>query len=89
MPSPDFRARVRDWFAEHTPARWQAELDAASDDEFLDFNRRWLTALQSEGFAAPHVPVDWGGGGYTMTEQAVIYEEWARAQAPPLDVFAV
>jgi alkylation response protein AidB-like acyl-CoA dehydrogenase len=84
-----FRTEVRAWFAEHTPAGWGQHLDRCSREESLAFHRGWLATLNQRGFGAPHVAPEWGGGGYGLAEQATIYEEWARARAPQLNVFVV
>ena len=89
MSSAEFRLRVADWFRTATPADWETRFDQASPAEYLTLQREWLAALNEQGFAAPHVPTEWGGGGYDLFEQAVIYEEWARAKAPGLGVFLV
>ncbi len=53
----------------------------------------WLVrasrAPLDSGFATPHWPVGWPGGGKTLAEQKVIYEELARADAPRLILFFV
>jgi alkylation response protein AidB-like acyl-CoA dehydrogenase len=85
----DFRARVAAWFADHTPRGWEAASDAMTEPEWLGFQRDWLRTLNTAGYGAPHVPTEWGGGGFGVAEQAVIYEEAARANAPPLRAFTI
>jgi len=86
----DFRADVRAWFATNAPTPDRDPrapgLDAA---EHLERQRSWLATLNLRGFGAPHVPVEWGGGGLDMAHQIVLFEEWARCDAPTLDIFLV
>jgi alkylation response protein AidB-like acyl-CoA dehydrogenase len=84
-----FRADVASWFAEHTPRDWRAELDGLDEAGARQFHLRWLHTLNQRGFAACAVPAEWGGGGYRAAEQVVIYEEWAAADGPNLDLFLV
>jgi alkylation response protein AidB-like acyl-CoA dehydrogenase len=84
-----FREDVAKWFAENAPQDWRgraAELDA---EQWEAFQRAWLATLNTRGFAAPHVPTEWGGAGLSTREQAVLFEEWARADAPSIDMFGI
>ncbi|GLZ06176.1 acyl-CoA dehydrogenase [Actinomadura sp. NBRC 104412] len=77
------RAAVRDWCAANVPAGWQERQTGASHEEFVRFQREWLGTLRAGGLAVPHWPADYGGG-FSLAEQAVIFEELARAEAPRL-----
>ncbi|MFB4308204.1 acyl-CoA dehydrogenase family protein [Actinomadura sp. GTD37] len=77
------RAAVRDWCAANVPDGWRERQTGASHDEFVEFQGEWLAALRAGGLAAPHWPAD-RGGGFSLPEQAVIFEELARAEAPRL-----
>jgi alkylation response protein AidB-like acyl-CoA dehydrogenase len=80
--SPDtLRAELREWLATHAPRDWR---DAATPDAFAESQRRWLRALVAAGYAIPHWPAQWPGGGRSLAEQKIIYEELARADAPRL-----
>ncbi len=46
--------------------------------------RAWFSKLVEAGYAIPHWPAEWPGGGRSLAEQKVIYEELARADAPRL-----
>jgi alkylation response protein AidB-like acyl-CoA dehydrogenase len=46
--------------------------------------RAWFAMLVEGGYAIPHWPAQWPGGGRSLAEQKVIYEELARADAPRL-----
>lgn len=75
------RAEVRSWLAQNTPDDWR---DAASHDEFVQSQRDWFRQLAAAGYAIPHWPAEWTGGGRSLAEQKIIYEELARADAPRL-----
>jgi alkylation response protein AidB-like acyl-CoA dehydrogenase len=84
-----FRAEVAAWFAEHTPADWVERTRTMSPAEYREFQLEWLAALNTRGYAAPGVDRRWGGGGFSAREQAVVYEEWANAEAPGMEQFVV
>lgn len=77
------RHQVREWCSAHVPSDWRIKQTGVSHDEFVAFQQAWLAELRQAGWAAPHWPAAWGGG-YSLAEQAVIYEELARADAPRL-----
>jgi alkylation response protein AidB-like acyl-CoA dehydrogenase len=85
----DFRSSVASWFAEHVPEDWQARTDAMDVKEGSEFQRGWLRTLNTVGFGAPHVPTDWGGGGFDVARQALIYEEGTRANSPALRAYTI
>ncbi|QIX53867.1 acyl-CoA dehydrogenase family protein [Rhodococcus sp. DMU1] len=86
----EFRGDVRAWFADNAPSPKEDPRAPGIDSaEHLDRQRSWLTILNRRGFGAPHVPVEWGGGGLDMAHQIVLFEEWARADAPTLDAFLI
>jgi alkylation response protein AidB-like acyl-CoA dehydrogenase len=69
-----FRARVRAWLAEHLP-----EPGEHGDPARM---RRWHRDLHAAGFIGCAWPKEFGGGGLTPVEQAILAEEMARADAP-------
>lgn len=75
------RNDVRSWLEAHAPKDWR---DAATHDVFVDGQRDWFKKLVGAGYAIPHWPAEWPGGGRSLAEQKVIYEELARADAPRL-----
>ena len=81
----DLRMAVREWCSDAIPDDWRRAQANASRDEFVAFQHEWLRRLDAAGWAVPHWPAEWGGG-YTLEEQSVIYEELARADAPRLVV---
>lgn len=82
LPALDrLRADLRAWLAIHRPADWR---DAATHEQFVAGQRAWFARLVEAGYAIPHWPKEWPGGGRSLAEQKVIYEELARADAPRL-----
>jgi len=79
----DFRATVRDWCRANVPTGWREVQTGVSDEEFVAFQRWWFDCLRREGYAAPHWPVEWGGG-MSVAEQVILYQELAAADAPRL-----
>jgi len=79
----DFRARVRDWCHDNVPADWRREQTGADSAEFVAFQRQWFRRLREAGFAVPHWPREWGGG-MSVAEQIVLYQELAAHDAPRL-----
>lgn len=79
----DFRATVRDWCAAHVPRDWRAKQTGVGDDEFASFQKAWFAELHTAGYAVPHWPAEWGGG-MSVPQQIVLYQELARHDAPRL-----
>jgi alkylation response protein AidB-like acyl-CoA dehydrogenase len=78
-----FRTRVRDWCQTHVPPDWRATQTGVTDAEFVAFQKRWFAELREAGFAVPHWPAEWGGG-LSVGEQIVLYQELAAHDAPRL-----
>lgn len=74
----DFRA----WLAAKAPKDWRAT--CTTHDGFLATQRDWFAKLAAGGYAVPHWSAEWPGGGRSLAEQKVIYEELARADTPRL-----
>ncbi len=79
----EFREHVRQWCAEHVPTDWRAAQTGVSDAEFVAFQKAWFAELHAAGFAVPHWPREWGGG-MSVGEQIVLYQELAAHDAPRL-----
>ncbi len=47
------------------------------------FQKAWFAELHSAGYAVPHWPAEWGGG-MSVAEQVVLYQELAAHDAPRL-----
>jgi alkylation response protein AidB-like acyl-CoA dehydrogenase len=78
-----FRETVRSWCSAHIPADWRAAQTGVGDEEFVRFQKAWFAELHSAGFAVPHWPREWGGG-MSIAEQIVLYQELAAHDAPRL-----
>ncbi len=78
-----FRDEVRGWFADH---REQIEHTRAVDweegGEAFERYRAWERALFEAGLGAVAWPVEYGGRGATMVQQAIVNEEYTLADAP-------
>ncbi|MCC6959726.1 MAG: acyl-CoA dehydrogenase family protein [Dehalococcoidia bacterium] len=90
-----FRSSVRALIAERLPERYRAfarsggpgerqwendrkSTDAAARQAAID----WHAALAERGWVAPHWPREYGGGGMSAMEQAILNQEFADAGAP-------
>jgi alkylation response protein AidB-like acyl-CoA dehydrogenase len=78
-----FRAAVRAWCVEHIPTDWRQAQTGATDVEFVSFQKSWFAELHAAGYAVPHWPREWGGG-MSVPEQIVLYQELAANDAPRL-----
>ena len=80
-----FRAELRGWLEANSPGDWgkiRAGLKTrAAQAEFLI---GWQRKLHGAGYVGLHWPTAYGGRGGTVLEQAIFYEEMARARAPEL-----
>ena len=79
----EFRTTVRTWCEEHIPPGWRHTQTGIGDEEFVRFQNSWFAELHSAGYAVPHWPRDWGGG-LSVAEQIVLYQELAAHDAPRL-----
>ncbi len=76
------RTEVRIWLAANAPKGWrQAE---QTHEQFAAAQRDWFLKLVEGGYAIPHWPAEWPGGGRSLAEQKIIYEELAKADTPRL-----
>ncbi|MFG1933761.1 acyl-CoA dehydrogenase family protein [Mycobacterium sp. NPDC048908] len=79
----EFRATVRTWCEQHVPPDWRQTQTGVGDDEFVQFQKSWFAELHGAGYAVPHWPREWGGGR-SVSEQIVLYQELAAHDAPRL-----
>jgi alkylation response protein AidB-like acyl-CoA dehydrogenase len=82
-----FRDQIRTWLAEHVDPHWREKMFNVSQEAFVDAQRAWFEKLSGAGLATPHWPADFPGGGRSLAEQKIIYEELARADAPRLILY--
>lgn len=76
------RAEVRSFLEAEKPRDWR---DASrTQEDFVETQRSWFAKLVKAGYAIPHWPAEYPGGGRSLAEQKVIYEELAKADCPRL-----
>ena len=75
----EFRDAVRAWIEANHPGR-----EPDGDPDAFEFRRAWQRALNERGWAGLSWPTEYGGGGATLVELAIFYEETARAGAPQM-----
>jgi alkylation response protein AidB-like acyl-CoA dehydrogenase len=79
----EFRAAVRTWCRSHVPADWRQAQTGVRDEGYVGFQKAWFQELRHAGFAVPHWPGEWGGG-MSVAQQIVLYQELAAHDAPRL-----
>src|SRR3990167_7917659 len=80
-----FRDGLRDWLAANGPKDWsRIRRTLANRESLAAFLIDWQRRLHAAGYVGLHWPVAYGGRGATVMEQAIFYEEMARARAPEL-----
>ncbi|MGI9292785.1 MAG: acyl-CoA dehydrogenase family protein [Pseudomonadales bacterium] len=87
--SQNLREQVRSWLASNVPADWRNAMTETDQASFVALQREWFEKLSAAGYATPHWPDTWPGGGRSLAEQKIIFEEVARADAPRLILFFV
>jgi alkylation response protein AidB-like acyl-CoA dehydrogenase len=76
------RTQVRSWLEANKPRDWRER--SRTQEDFVKTQREWFGKLVEAGYAIPHWPAEWPGGGRSLAEQKVIYEELAEADCPRL-----
>jgi len=83
------REAVRSWLQDNVPTGWREAMTNVDQESFVRAQREWFGKLSQAGYATPHWPEGWPGGGRSLAEQKVIFEEVARADAPRLILYFV
>jgi alkylation response protein AidB-like acyl-CoA dehydrogenase len=83
------RTEVRQWLTTNIPIDWREQQSGDNIQRFLASQREWLRRLVSAGYATPHWPAGWSGGGRSLSEQVAIFEEIARADAPRMSLYFI
>jgi len=83
------RAEVRAWLADNVDTGWREAMTGSEQEAFVECQKAWFQKLVKAGYATPHWPEGWPGGGRSLAEQKVIFEEVARADAPRLILYFV
>src|SRR6188474_1976015 len=93
-----FRSKTRAWLEANCPAEMREAIRSEEDYcwggrnwQFKsDTQRSWLEAMAERGWTVPDWPSDYGGGGLSAAETAVLKEEMARIGArTPLASFGI
>ncbi len=80
-----FREELRRWLAAHAPGDWaKLRTRFRSREAQTAFLKDWQRRLYEAGYVGLDWPKEYGGRGVTIMEQALFYEELARARAPEL-----
>jgi len=79
-----FRDGLRAWLEVHCPRDWAKTRLGLGRDEQARVLIDWQRLLHAAGYVGLHWPTAYGGRGATVMEQAIFYEELARARAPEL-----
>jgi alkylation response protein AidB-like acyl-CoA dehydrogenase len=80
-----FRDELREWLAGNHPGE-----SPRGDQASFAFRREWQRRLHEAGWMGVSWPREYGGGGRSRTEQAIVNEELARAHAPrPANTIAI
>ena len=83
------RLEVRSWLAANVPSGWREAMTGVDQESFVRAQRDWFGKLASAGYATPHWPEGWPGGGRSLAQQKIIFDEVARADAPRLILYFV
>ena len=83
------RAEIRAWLTQNSPAGWRSAMTNAEQERFVELQKDWFGKLAEAGYATPHWSEGWPGGGRSLAQQKVIFEEVARADAPRLILYFV
>lgn len=83
------RGEIRQWLATNLPADWRERQHGDDIPGFLAMQREWFAKLVAAGYATPHWPKEWPGGGRSLAEQIAIFEELAQGDAPRMSLFFV
>ena len=80
----DFRQTIRSFVQQHLPAALR-DLNQWGMAPAREQLIAWHQILAEHGLLVPHWPTQWGGQGWTVSQQMVYDEEMALAGAPELN----
>jgi alkylation response protein AidB-like acyl-CoA dehydrogenase len=83
---PKFRAALREWLKGVLPKR---PTTGAADELYEPTAYWWMSELNKVGLGTPHWPKEYGGVDLSVRLQAVLVEEFARADTPTLSMFRI
>ena len=80
-----FRDELRAWLDANTPREWAERRHTVTNPaERAEALIAWQRKLHAAGYVGLHWPAEYGGRGAGVMQQAIFYEEMARAGAPEL-----
>jgi alkylation response protein AidB-like acyl-CoA dehydrogenase len=78
-----FRDDLRAWLEVNVPKDWDEWREKPIEVSF-PYLRAWQRKLHEGGWAAVSWPKQYGGRGASLMQEAIFWEEMARAEAPPM-----
>ena len=72
----EFRDELRGWIEANHPG------EIGEEEDTWESRVEWQRKLNDRGWAGLTWPTEYGGAGATLVEQAIFFEEMARARAP-------
>lgn len=93
-----FRAEVRAWLEDNCPPQMRTPMAGEADicwggrrfEYRCEAQRLWLERMGARGWTAPEWPCEYGGGGLSPQEAAVLREEMHRLGCrPPIRSFGI
>lgn len=79
-----FRDELRHWLQANVPAPFAGNTNEEEKGAYFEYLRQWQRKVSAAGWAGISWPKEYGGRGARLIEQAILTEEWARAEAPIL-----
>jgi alkylation response protein AidB-like acyl-CoA dehydrogenase len=79
-----FRDELRAWLQVNVPPPWSGSTAEEEQGPYFEYLRNWQRKASEGGWAAISWPKEYGGRDAKLIEMAILQEEWARAEAPPL-----
>lgn len=84
-----FRDEVRQFLATHLPDDIRNRIQRGDDSNVREDILRWQQILHARGWGAPAWPVEFGGTGWSKTQQFIFETECSLADAPMQLAFGV
>ena len=84
-----FRDQVRRFLDTRLPADLRDRMHRGDDSRIRDDIEQWQKILHAQGWGAPAWPVEFGGTGWSKTQQYIFETECALADAPAQLAFGV
>jgi alkylation response protein AidB-like acyl-CoA dehydrogenase len=81
-----FRTETRSWLEDNCPASMRnrtVHFEDAIEAYATDDARLWLNRMADRGWTAPRWPKEYGGGGLSLEERAILVQEMAAIRALP------